>query len=240
NNSTANSIIIKNKDTRSESVDSFSSTIDVHAPFKQSKQTPDDARVDADSKSSAFDQFHLVNKEGTTANAPTHQFFDIIPPQNRSLTQEEQLLRQALNSILVLNSTSCPEVQSLLDAYNGHLVDIDTHLLEGLRHAAPPQLAARVGDYNENLFYEMRDIDQNIGSIIIQGSSSSDNKAEEHDQDTTGRMDNNIESFETSIRQSLQRTNVTYRGSFMQTEHTMYQPAHVDYDYPILQMYGKR
>ena len=59
--------------------------------------------------------------------------------------------------ILELNSTSCPKVKSLLDTYKGHLVDVGSCLLEGLRNTAPQQLAARVGDYNENLFYEMQD-----------------------------------------------------------------------------------
>eukprot|EP00984_Skeletonema_dohrnii_P028426 scaffold18411_cov85-Skeletonema_dohrnii-CCMP3373.AAC.2 len=47
--------------------------------------------------------------------------------------------------IIELNSTSCPKVQSLLNAYKGHLVDVGSCLLESLRNTAPQQLAARVG-----------------------------------------------------------------------------------------------
>mmetsp|Transcript_28586 Transcript_28586/g.60964 ORF Transcript_28586/g.60964 Transcript_28586/m.60964 type:complete len:360 (-) Transcript_28586:69-1148(-) len=222
NNSAANNIvIIKNKDVRSESIDSFSSTIDVHATFDKTKQTDADVY---DSPSTPY-QFGLVNK-GTHA-----------PPQFDNLTEKEQLLRKALSSILVLDSTtSCPTVHTLLDSYNGHLVDIGTNLLEGLRNAAPSQLAARVGDYNENLFYEMREMDQDIGSII----RGSETAALGDDSILDSLIQQDIESFECSIRQSLQHTDLSYRGSFMQTEQTMYQPAHVDYDYPILQSYGKR
>ena len=220
NNSIVNNII-KNKDVRSESVDSFSSTIDVHAQIEQSKGQPD-----VDQLASALDQFGLVDNNG----AGNSSQFDLLLPSNHHLTQQEQLLRNALSSILVLNSTSRPEVQALLNSYNGHLVDVGSHLLEGLRDAAPSQLAARVGDYNENLFYEMRDMDQDIGSIIRNSTHSGLDDGIQQD----------IDSFETSIRQSLQHTNLSYRGSFMQTEQTMYQPAHVDYDYPVLQSYGKR
>ena len=49
-----------------------------------------------------------------------------------------------------------------------------------------------------------------------------------------------LTSFETTLRQTLQYENISYRGSFMQTESTMYQPAHVDYDYSILSKYGSK
>lgn len=130
--------------------------------------------------------------------------------------------------IIELNSTSCPNVQSLLSAYKGHLVDVGSCLLESLRNTAPQQLAARVGDYNENLFYEMQDNDKDI-SGIIDGVDHDDHQLQE-----------DIDAFESSICSSLQHTNLTYRGSFMRTESTIYQPAHVDYDYPILEQYGTK
>jgi hypothetical protein len=132
--------------------------------------------------------------------------------------------------ILELNSTCCPKVKSLLDTYKGHLVDVGSCLLEGLRNTAPQQLAARVGDYNENLFYEMQDNDKDIRGII---------DGDQHDDDDE-QLQNDIDKFESSMKTSLQHTNLTYRGSFMRTESTIYQPAHVDYDYPILEQYGHK
>ncbi|KAL7492022.1 hypothetical protein ACHAWT_001276 [Skeletonema menzelii] len=130
--------------------------------------------------------------------------------------------------IIELDSTSCPQVRSLLSAYKGHLVDVGSYLLEGLRNTAPQQLAARVGDYNENLFYEMQDNDKDISGII-------DGIPHDYQQ-----LQNDIDKFELSMKSSLQHSNLTYRGSFMRTESTIYQPAHVDYDYPILEQYGHK
>lgn len=130
--------------------------------------------------------------------------------------------------IIELKSTSCPKVQTILNSYKGHLVDVGSCLLEGLRNTAPHQLAARVGDYNENLFYEMQDNDKDI-SGIIRGFHGDNLQLQE-----------DIDAFESSICASLEHTNLTYRGSFMRTESTIYQPAHVDYDYPILEQYGDK
>jgi hypothetical protein len=129
--------------------------------------------------------------------------------------------------IIELHSTSCPKVESLLSAYNGHLIDVGSHLIDGLRKTAPQQLAARVGDYNQNLFYEMQDKDI---SGIIRTEMQNDEEL----------LQDDIEAFEASISSSLQHTSLTYRGSFMRTESTMYQPAHVDYDYPILEKFGNK
>jgi hypothetical protein len=138
-------------------------------------------------------------------------------------------VNQTPTFIVELNSTSNPKVQSLLNSYNGHLVDVGSCLLESLRNTAPQQLAARVGDYNQNLFYEMQDNDKDISGII-------DGVQRDDDQ----QLQDDIDAFESSICASLQHTNLTYRGSFMRTESTIYQPAHVDYDYPILEKYGNK
>jgi len=142
---------------------------------------------------------------------------------------ENDTVTKNADIIIDLNSTSCPKVQTILSAYKGHLVDVGSCLLEGLRNTAPQQLAARVGDYNENLFYEMQDNDKDISDIIT------------HDDNNPQQLQEDIDAFESSICASLQHTtNLTYRGSFMRTESTMYQPAHVDYDYPILERYGDK
>jgi len=130
--------------------------------------------------------------------------------------------------IVELNSTSNQRVQSFLSSYKGHLVDVGFFLLEGLRNTAPQHLAARVGNYNQNLFYEMQDNGKDI-SGIIEGVQHDDKK-----------LQDDIDTFEMTICSSLQHTNLTYRGSFMRTESTIYQPAHVDYDYPILEQYGNK
>mmetsp|Transcript_43525 Transcript_43525/g.74278 ORF Transcript_43525/g.74278 Transcript_43525/m.74278 type:complete len:316 (+) Transcript_43525:129-1076(+) len=235
-NSAINALIVKNKDARSESIDSFSSTIDVHAPSKSHVVATHHHDEDDDSLSSSERcQFDIVTENGSNKNDTVgDDLFSKV--DTTALDQEQQLhLRQVLQStILTLSSPTHSDVRNLLDAYNGHLVNVGHNLLTALRNAAPSQLAARVGDYNENLFYEMRDMDQNVGSIIARSSNNGVDSL-----DSSVRQD--IHSFENSIQTSLGNSKkISYRGSFMQTESTMYQPAHVDYDYPILSNYSQR
>ena len=193
------------------------------------------------------------------AKSQTFEFVELDPTNEKSsrlsnltltlsrlsndIVSEEQILynmqqrRKALSSIVVLSSMTCPRVQTLIkEVHNGHLIDIGLHLLNGLRLAAPTQqkLAARVGDFNENLFYEMRPAKQNLESIIHESQRN------DVHEDTSILLRQDISSFETSIRQSLGHANISYRGSYMTTEQTMFQPAHVDYDYDILNTYGQR
>jgi hypothetical protein len=139
--------------------------------------------------------------------------------------------------IIELNSTSCPRVQSFLKEHSGHLVDVGPYLLQGLRGKAPQQLAARVGDYNENLFYEMQDTDKDISGIVMDSGGEQHYNEKPSDEQL---LQDEIEKFEASICSSLQQSNLTYRGSFMRTESTMYQPAHVDYEWQILTQYGEQ
>ncbi|KAL3800060.1 hypothetical protein ACHAW5_003708 [Stephanodiscus triporus] len=250
--------VIKNKDVRSESVDSFSSTVDVRhdssRSFCRSKET---------ASSDAICEFILVQaKKGDHRDNDIDDAADDddapsqpLPPEevnrlSRSDETDEKLLHirmreKALSSIVVLSSASCPRARALLDAHDGHLIDVGPHILAGLRDAAPSRLAARVGDYNENMFYEMQAANRDIRSIILDGQrrrrgGDSDDNGDEGIAMRESSIQRDIEAFEASIRQSLRQANLSYRGSYMTTERTMFQPAHVDYDYDILRTYGKR
>ena len=153
---------------------------------------------------------------------------------NKQPTSHEKQLQATLSSILILDSATNLRVQSLLSSYNGQLIQIGTNILQGLRNAAPTSLAARVGDYNENLFYEMENKDMDLESIIRASNTTENNGLD------VSTLQQELSSFETTVRQTLQHENISYRGSFMQTESTMYQPAHVDYDYSILSKYGSK
>ena len=129
------------RDARSESIGSIGSTItvDADAPFK------------TDAMATTLD-CHSNDERAARYN------------------DDDDAIRQSLQSIVVLNSPSNnnnPQVQSLLDKYNGHLMTIGEHLLQSLHAVAPTQLAARVGDYNENLFYEMQEHKKDVRSIIL-------------------------------------------------------------------------
>ena len=101
--------------------------------------------------------------------------FELNSPSNhkQQQTSHEKQLQATLSSILILDSPTNPRVESLLSSYNGQLIPIGTNILQGLRNAAPTSLAARVGDYNENLFYEMEKKDMDLESIIRSTTSTS-------------------------------------------------------------------
>ena len=237
---------------RSESVGSLSSTIDA---AEVAKGVADFDHQPQLKKSSLIKyQFSVVedeenNTNKNNSNATTSLHFKLHPPlptnHKQKLTPaQHQQLQTTLSSILILNSPpSNPKVQSLLKSYNGHLMSMGTNLLQGLYNAAPSQLAARVGDYNENLFYQMEHKNMDLSAIIRAASNMKDDDNEKDLIDTSTQSD--INNFESSLRNILllnnnNKMNISYRGSYMSTEHTMYQPAHVDYDYTILQKYGER
>ena len=259
NNKSITNHLIKNKDVRSESIDSFSSTVDVRHDESRSI-----CRSKDPSSSDRISEFILAraNKEGDhhrgnddddavdcdDAASQSFDFVEILPPEDlvRNAKTDDQILhllmrKRALSSIVVLSSSSCPRARALLDDHDGHLIDIRPRILDGLRDAAPSRLAARVGDYNENLFYEMQDPNRDVGSIILEGRrrrrSGGGLEGDDDDEDSIRR---DVEAFDSSIRHSLRRDKVSYRGSYMTTERTMFQPAHVDYDYDILRRHGRR
>ena len=217
-------------DARSESP----LTIDDVHDHEVAKHTPqDDAVNQLLSTPSTARRYHF--------NFNQHKSqFELNSPSNHKQqpTSHEKQLQATLSSILILASPTNPRVESLLSSYNGQLIPIGTNILLGLRNAAPTSLAARVGDYNENLFYEMEKKDMDLESII-RASTTSTSTTNNNGLDVS-TLQQELTSFETTLRQTLQHENISYRGSFMQTESTMYQPAHVDYDYSILSKYGSK
>jgi len=148
-----------------------------------------------------------------------------------------------ITTIVPLDSPSHPSVRSLLDIFSANLIDVGTHILNALREMAPHQLAARVGDSNDNLSYEMQDSrNGDITSMLLRGQRSMKMGCHHDDSATilSQYVLDDIQSFEQSVQSKLRNTHISYRGSYMRTLHTAPQPAHVDYDYPILTEHGQR
>lgn len=219
------------RDVRADSIDSIGSTIEVDAAFgcyNESKSASHRRmlHIAREAKEHESDlRFLRANVESS--------HFDIDLPANHTFCAHDYHVRQALAAIVVLDSHLCPKVRTLLHTYNGRLIDVGKELLGALRVAAPKQLAARVGDCNENLFYEMQGHKKDVWSIIADNIGSK-NHAFGH------QLQTELQTFEASLRRSLQHGNLTYRGSYMRTENTIYQPAHVDYDYSVLSEYGHK
>lgn len=197
------------RDNRSESVDSIGSTVTVDISFKNK------------TNSSTSDE--------PTSSSLSYFDIDYTAPYD---TSSRELIFKFIESIVVLDSHTDDKVQNLLDSYNGHLINIGLNLLKSLRDAAPIKLAARVGDFNGNLFYEMQGHKKDVKSIISQTQSTG--------WSANRQLEEDIQWFEASLRETLNHDKLTYRGSFMRTEQTIYQPAHVDYDYLVLNEHGEK
>ncbi|KAL3759562.1 hypothetical protein ACHAWU_000861 [Discostella pseudostelligera] len=173
--------------------------------------------------------------------APRDDVVDIFTPCNLQSSPPPSP-PSSITTILPLDSPSHPSVRSLLELYSANLIDVGTHMLHALREMAPHQLAARVGDSNDNLSYEMQDSrNGDITSMLLRGQR---NRIGFHHDDSTTILSpsvlNDIQSFEQSVQSKLHNAHISYRGSYMRTLHTAPQPAHVDYDYPILTEHGQR
>ena len=203
-----------NRDARSQSIDSFSSTVDVHADANKKPAIVADVSP----------CLNISNGIRTEDEAPA----DRSAPDCDGASSD---------IVVALDSPSRPEVAAILRKHDARLVHVGADLLRGLREAAPDQLAARVGDYNENLMYEMRDGHLDVAGII----QSAGRRLDVDDgsaQDDCGLLDDDVRDFESSLRRALGHDDLRYRGSFMRTDVTIPQPAHVDYDYPILSEHG--
>jgi len=206
-------VIIKSNETttatreaRAESIDSETSTIDT-TQFKDAK----------------LPKFCLIpHKDTTTGNIVMSQRFDLS-----SIDDDDETRHQALNKIVVLDDANSPTVSKLLQKHEGKLMSIPTGILTGLRDAAPVNaFPGRVADFNDNLFYDMQDESLDVQQII-------ENKNPEDDDDDD--LQHDIREFQETLCDTLQDEHISYRGSFMETERTIFQPAHVDYDWPVLQ-----
>jgi hypothetical protein len=112
---------------------------------------------------------------------------------------------RALRSIQILDSSIDSENHAWLKCFRGELYNLDDVVLEKLVSQAPQQLAARVADSNGNLLYEM--------------------------QNQTGQMNALLDKLGISGKILAE----DYLGSYLTTERTIPQPAHVDYTWEVLE-----
>jgi hypothetical protein len=110
-------------------------------------------------------------------------------------------LEEAIHSIHVMDSVTGNE--DFLQKYQGELYGVPLETLRRLEDQAPSKLAARVADFNGNLFYEM----QTPNHLAMLG-------------------------LEGLVRTTLGAND--FLGSYLTTESTVPQPAHVDYSWEVL------
>lgn len=144
----------------------------------------------------------------------------------------ERLMRDLIETVTIMDRENDSRAQQLLIDFNGHLFDISLSLVGEILKKVPVQFSARVADFNENLFYAM----QERGSLrnIIQNKIDDESP---HDSN----IDRSVEELEDNIRQALGLDDkMAYQGSFMKTDHTQPQPAHVDFKWETLEALNEK
>jgi hypothetical protein len=124
-----------------------------------------------------------------------------------------------LQQVVVLDGSSSA-CQDFLKKFNGKLVSLPHATTEWLQRQAPTEWGARVADFNENLYYAMQP-QRGLSHLVM---------TEEEAQ--------LCQALEDTLQRTLQTTTtLDYQGSFMTTESTNPQPAHVDFAWEILQQH---
>jgi hypothetical protein len=164
-----------------------------------------------------------------------------VSVRDETQAQKAAMLETLQSSIVIMdgNNDAC---QKVLDQFPGAAVCTisDTFVAALKRHT--PAFHATVADFNNNLSYAMQS--KNLSNLVAQDKhQTNQSKAALSPQDH-----NDHEDYTHSLQYQLtHELNVTlsttiggggpveYQGSFMQTETTVPQPPHVDYEWDILQ-----
>lgn len=231
----------KTKENRSDSVDSQTSTISVHkvVPINKSFSfyAPPSPSVHDLSKlaRNIFESYVTGQKD--------------INVDNMDNLEVKELLKD-LSSITIMDTKTdrnAIKTKDILEKYNGKLYEeMNENLLKSLKQASPKNqnLYAHVADFNDNLLYAMQGDGDGLSNIIASSLSQSPTNS----SSVPASLEEQIKYFEDVIlknavsdgnslktheEKSESESEIEYRGSFMQTERTIPQPAHVDFDWKV-------
>ena len=137
------------------------------------------------------------------------------------VNKHEKLYHYLSDTIVVMHEGS-EKASALLHALQGKLCDVNPNVIKQLHHCAPKTFSAKVADFNDNLFYDMQD---KGGLKSIFGSST---------YEVNDFIEEGIEEFEMTLKAAMGSSSLEYQGSFMKTESTIPQPAHVDFQWDLL------
>lgn len=129
--------------------------------------------------------------------------------------QDLETILTSLKQVVVLNPDD-NKCQAFLTQFDGKLVSLSRDTTNWLEQHAPSHFSARVADFNDNLFYAMqpqRGLDHLVGTPEEQAL---------------------CHEFEALLKETLQTSTLDYQGSYMTTESTNPQPAHVDFSWETL------
>lgn len=134
----------------------------------------------------------------------------------------EQILNESLSvlrSIVVLDETVDDRVNNILTDYHGKLIHVRQNLTNELYMQSPDEFHAHVADFNDNLSYCMQ---------TTRGFPSNPNIL------APGKWQEELHHLEDDLKHALHSDDLEVQSSFLKTDNTVAQPAHVDYSWEVL------
>ncbi|GAX27443.1 hypothetical protein FisN_23Hh093 [Fistulifera solaris] len=141
-------------------------------------------------------------------------------PLLSSVTQIKLIeLLMVIRSIVILDDSIDDRVEQVLAEYNGKIVVVRRNLTEELYRLSPDRFHAHVADFNDNLSYCMQ---------TTRGFPANPSML------TADEWEEEIALFEKDVKEKLKSCHIEVQSSFLKTDKTVAQPAHVDYSWKVL------
>lgn len=138
-----------------------------------------------------------------------------------STVSEKNLMESliVLQSIVILDETVDDRVKKMLTDYKGKVVNVRRNLTNELYMLSPDQFHAHVADFNDNLLYSMQ---------TTRGFPANPNMLSPEE------WEDELVRFEADVKQVLCSRHIEVQSSFLKTDKTVAQPAHVDFSWNVL------
>lgn len=185
---------------------------DLHSLDLENKNDGDDKLIENDSVKRLWQD--IISSSTKVSPEPT----------GAKTTGTSSKIFQALSRIRILDDNSSKGNLQWLKSYSGQLESLPLDFIQTLKEFAPT-FNARVADFNDNLFYDMQD-QYGLNHLFQQP------QIQKHKSPTI-----QTQNLDSVIQKTLQCDQ--FLGSFMSTESTIPQPAHVDFTWERLEESGQ-
>jgi hypothetical protein len=162
----------------------------------------------------------LIDRRLSTSKKIDWLIFKREYPLLSSVTEQKLTeLSMVIRSIVILDKAIDDRVEQVLADYNGEIVDVRRNLTDELYRLSPDRFHAHVADFNENLSYCMQ---------TTRGFPANPNML------TLDEWEQELARFEKDVKETLDSCHIEVQSSFLKTDKTVAQPAHVDYSWKVL------
>jgi hypothetical protein len=139
---------------------------------------------------------------------------------------------------IVIMDDQVDAARQVLEAFHGKLHDVSEALMKEMKTAMPDRPAAKVADFNENISYSMLYNRGLLGMFeAARGGFTADGDVvvEGGDGGSLPVLQGLVNEFESTLQAAVGSNKIQYQGSFLKTDETVPQPAHVDFTWEYLE-----